>query len=112
MVDIFHHLIHEHSDKENERYRRIHEKQWIIFIDKYIYVIAAMSITMTLPQIWDIWVIRNVSGISLASWLAYTVASVAWLVYGIGHKEKILIFTNAIWVFLDLMIVLGIILFR
>jgi uncharacterized protein with PQ loop repeat len=111
-MNVFHHILHEHEDHTSEHYRKIHSKKWIRFVDKYIYVIALMSLSMTLPQIYDIWVTGNVSGISLISWLAYTLSSVVWLAYGLGHKEKVIIYSNICWIVLDLLIVVGIIVFR
>jgi len=112
MIDIFHHLIHEHTDKDNERYRKIHEKKWVVFIDRYIYVVAIIGIVMTLPQIYDIWVLQKVDGVSLISWTTYLFSAILWTIYGLGHKEKVIIFTNISWVFLDIMIVVGILVFR
>ncbi len=109
--DIYHHLIHERVELENEIYKKVHSKRWIRFVDKYIYVIAAMSIIMTVPQIYDIWIMQNASGVSLISWMAYLVGAIVWLVYGIGHREKVITVTNAIWVFLDLFIVVGIVIY-
>jgi hypothetical protein len=112
MIDVFHHLIHEHTDKENERYRAIHKKKWIIFIDKYIYLVAMVGIVMTLPQVYDIWFIHKVAGVSAVSWATYGLMSIIWIAYGLGHKEKVITYSNIVWVFLDFSIVAGVLIFR
>ncbi len=112
MIDIFHHLIHEHSDKDNEKFKQIHEKKWIIWIDKYIYLVAMVSIVMTLPQIYEIWILQKVAGVSVVSWGTYGTMSILWMVYGLGHKEKVIIYSNMVWIILDFMIVLGVLLSR
>ena len=112
MIDVFHHLIHEHTDKENDKYKKIHEKKWIIFIDKYIYLVALVGILMTLPQIYDIWFLNKVDGVSVISWSSYGLMAVFWTIYGLGHKEKVIIYSNICWVILDFLIVLGVFIFR
>lgn len=112
MIDVFHHLVHEHTDKENERFKKIHEKRWIQFIDKYIYLVAMVSIVMTLPQVYDIWVLHKAAGVSAISWATYGTMSAIWVAYGRGHKEKVIMFSNAIWVVLDLFIVVGVMIYR
>ena len=112
MIDVFHHLIHEHTDKDNEHFKKIHEKKWIVWIDKYIYLVAMISIVMTLPQIYDIWVLHKVVGVSIISWATYGLMAVLWTVYGLGHKEKVIIFSNITWIFLDFMIVIGVLIFK
>jgi len=77
------------------------------FIDKSIYVIAVFGMVMTIPQITKIWVEKNAAGVSAISWGAYMVGATFWLTYGIVHKEKPIIFTNSIWIFLEILVVVG-----
>ncbi len=80
-------------------------------IDKLIYFAAVFSPAMTLPQIAKIWVEQNASGVSVISWMSYTLVTIIWLSYGIAHKEKVIIFSNVIWIFLNIAIVIGTLLY-
>lgn len=82
------------------------------FINKYIYVIGGFGVVVIVPQVWRIWMSQDIKGVSLITWVGFLVASFFWLFYGLVHKEKPLIFTNAAVCVLDLMIIVGILVHR
>lgn len=84
-----------------------HPDKFKRFIDKSIYFVALFGIVMTLPQITKIWVEKNAAGVSAASWTAYTITAMFWLIYGVAHKEKPIIVTNSLWIVLEVLIVVG-----
>ena len=73
-----------------------HPNKWKRFVDRVIYPVSIFGPIMTLPQIMQIWVNKNASGVSSVSWAAYLVTAIFWLVYGVIHKEKPIILTNVI----------------
>ncbi len=77
------------------------------FVDTFVYFIALVGPVMTIPQVAKIWIEQNAAGVSLISWSTYLVTSTFWLIYGIVHKEKPIIFSNIVWIFLNVVIVLG-----
>jgi uncharacterized protein with PQ loop repeat len=77
-------------------------------MDKLIYVVGVFGPIMTVPQVVKIWIEQNAAGISLVSWVAYLITALFWLAYGVLHKEKPIIFTYLIWVFLDILIITGV----
>lgn len=99
--------------------KRIHQKfeqyphpdKWKRRMDKLIYGAVFFSPLMTLPQIAEIWLYKNAAGVSTISWVAYFTVAVFWLGYGILHKDKPIICTNVIWLVLDLVIVIGTIIY-
>lgn len=76
-----------------------------------IYVIGVFGPIMTIPQLITIWVEKNASGVSVISWSAYMVVAIFWLIYGIMHKEKPIIVTYILWLVLEILIVIGILLY-
>lgn len=84
--------------------KRIHQKKekfpspnkWKRFIDNIIYFVGMVGPIMTIPQVWNIWIEQNASGVSPISWSAYLIVSMFWLTYGITHKEKPIIFTQSL----------------
>ncbi len=81
--------------------------KWENFFDGFIYFIAVFGPIMTLPQIYKIWIEQNAIGVSAITWSAYIVSSAFWFIYGVAHKDKPIIFTQIIWIVLDIIIVIG-----
>lgn len=88
-----------------------HPDKWKRLMDKLIYVIGILVPIMTFPQLIKIWIDKNATGVSLISWSTYLIAAIFWLIYGIMHKEKPIIITNVLWIFFDIFIVVGIIIY-
>jgi len=78
-------------------------------MDYLIYGVAILSPIMTMPQLMQIWVDKNVAGVSLLTWSSYTVFAAFWLIYGLVHKEKPIIVSNIFSGTLNIIIVIGII---
>lgn len=78
-------------------------------MDWLIYGVAILSPVMTMPQLIQIWVDKNVAGVSLLTWSSYTVFAGFWLLYGLIHKEKPIILANIMSGTLNIIIVVGII---
>ncbi|MFA5259362.1 MAG: SemiSWEET family transporter [Candidatus Pacearchaeota archaeon] len=76
-------------------------------VDEIVYVIAFLGPIMTIPQVMKIWLGQNAEGISLISWISFTIFSFFWLFYGIIHKEKPIITANALTLMLNIIIVFG-----
>ncbi len=76
-------------------------------IDNLIYIAGILSPIITIPQLTTIWIQKNAAGVSIISWTSYLLVAFFWLIYGVIHKYKPLIFTYAIWIVLDALIVIG-----
>jgi len=90
--------------------RKVREKEdhpWKSFLDRIIIVVGILGPTMTLPQVFKIWMTRNAAGVSLISWMSYMVFDSVWLAYGIVHKEKPIMVAYTIWLILGFFIVAG-----
>lgn len=77
-------------------------------LEKLLRFAAVGTMLMTAPQAWTVWTSPEVSGVSLVSWVAYLLSSIAWLVYGIRKRDATLCFANGGWVAMDLAIIAGI----
>lgn len=82
------------------------------FVDKAIYFVGVSAPIMTIPQAIKIFAERNAGGISLISWIAYTFIALFWLWYGILHKEKPIILTNIAWFIIDIIVIIGTLIYR
>ncbi len=87
-----------------------HTKTQII-MDKLIYIVALIWPILTIPQVWMVWVDKNAAWLSLFTWTAYVVSPILWLIYGIVHKEKAIIFSNILWIIVDMAVLTGAIIY-
>lgn len=81
-------------------------------LDRATYVVAILSPLSTIPQLYTIYVNHLASGIAPISWGLYTIFNFVWLVYGIVHKEKIIIFNSVLWIIIDGLVTLGALIYR
>ncbi len=85
---------------------------WAVkILDRLIFVVGALGPIMTLPQLYGIWVTRQAEGVSLISWSSYFVFSMIWILYGVVHKEKPIIYTYTLWFVIEGLIIIGILLY-
>ena len=80
-------------------------------IDILIYVMAILGPVIAIPQIIKIWVDKSAAGVSIVPWIGFLLGSIIWMIYGILHKEKPIIITNALWIIANSFIVFGVIMY-
>jgi uncharacterized protein with PQ loop repeat len=81
-------------------------------LDSVVYIISVVGPLVGIPQAVEVWVNHNVAGISLFYWLAQAAMNTIWLTYGFVHKEKPIIITNMLWVALNVIVAIGVIVYR
>jgi uncharacterized protein with PQ loop repeat len=82
------------------------------WIDKVLPLLSTVTMLMTLPQIFTIWVDHEVKGVSLLSWGAYLVAACFWFVHGLQQHDKAIYLACVGWVLLDAAVVVGVLVYR
>lgn len=87
-------------------------KKKIAIVDDFSYIAIVAGIVMTLPQVLVIWVDRKVDGVSLATWVSYSILTVFWIYYGIVHREKPIIVGNVLGLILNIAIVIGVLIVK
>jgi len=102
-----HHMsVRKRIHKKFEKYP--HDKKLKRYVDKLVLIVAVLAPVMALPQVFKIWIEKNASGVSLVTWITLLIFSFVWLGYGILHKEKPIITTSVLWIFVQILIVVGI----
>ncbi len=91
--------------------RALRKRSSFKIINILAYIGGLLGPVVTIPQLIEIWVGRNASGVSLLSWVAYLIGAVFWFAYGIIHKERLLVISYGLWIAIDTLLVLGIILY-
>jgi uncharacterized protein with PQ loop repeat len=77
-------------------------------LEKVLRSLSIITILMTVPQVFTVWVGRNAGGVSLVSWTSYLIAACLWFVYGIQKNDKTIYLACVGWILLDAAIVLGV----
>lgn len=81
------------------------------FIDRLIYVVVIFGPIMNLPQLLKIWMYKDATGVSALSWSAFSIGSLIWLLYGIAHRDKPIIYMNTALMVIQALIATGTILY-
>lgn len=81
-------------------------------LDAVAYVLGIIGPLATIPQLYEVWIRQNADGVSLVTWSVFILLSFFWLHYAIRHKEKPLIVGQGMWVVMQILVVIGVLLYR
>jgi len=95
------HLLHFHISK----------KRQITWLDKTAVIAAFIYPISGLPQVIEVFQ-GNVAGVSVSSWVGFILFGTFFMIYGAIHKIKPMIITNALWLIIDGLVLLGVLMHR
>lgn len=81
-------------------------------VAKILPFVSVATMVMTLPQIWTVWVERQVAGVSLLSWGTYLLGACLWFVHGLARRDKAIYVACIGWILLNGAVVLGVLVQR
>jgi uncharacterized protein with PQ loop repeat len=81
-------------------------------LEKVLPVLSVLTMAMTVPQVWTIWVEHNAAGVSLLSWGTYLLAACLWFVHGLQKRDRTIYLACIGWIALDAAVVAGVIVYR
>ena len=110
MTHAFHHL-HKRKRVYQKQEPYPHPNKLHRIVDHLVYLVALLGPILTIPQVTQIWFNKTAVGVSLFSWSAFVVMESVWLTYGIIHKEKPIIITNIGWLTVEILIVIGVVIY-
>ena len=67
--------------------------------------------TSVLPQVAAVYLDHQTAGLSPLTWGLLTLCNALWALYGVAHRDKIIIIANTLITFFDLAILIGILRF-
>lgn len=79
--------------------------------DRLVLFISILYPLSAIPQLVGIFK-GNIDGVSIVSWAGFFVCASLFLVYGLRHKVWPMILSNALWVAVDGLVVIGIMMLR
>lgn len=86
--------------------------RFIRTIDSVMYIVGIIGPLVSIPQLIEVYGRHNVTGISVSTWIGYTVLTALWLLYGLVHHEKPIITTQILWLIVNVAIVIGAVMYR
>jgi len=91
------------------RYAYPSSNTFVRVVDAIIYVISIIGPFVSIPQLVEIYGKGNTAGVSLPTWIGYTVLTAIWLVYGTVHHERPIIIAQSLWLVFNALVVVGVI---
>ncbi len=76
-------------------------------LDRLTYVFGILLPLFTIPQAYTILVNKETAGVSLFTWTFYLLASLLFAIFGVIHKERLLIITYVPFTIIEAAIVMG-----
>jgi uncharacterized protein with PQ loop repeat len=70
---------------------------------------SVFTLAMTVPQVWAVWIEREVAGVSALSWGAYLLSALLWFVYGLQQRDKNIWLPCIGWIVLNGAVVAGVV---
>lgn len=95
-----------------KKIREMHQSKSHQILNSLAYALGIIGPLMTVPQIYKVWIQRDVAGLSLLSWGAFAVLSIFWCYYAFVHKERPLIISQGLWALMNIFVVTGVLLYR
>jgi len=76
-------------------------------LDVLVYIAGFLGPAFTIPQIYQIYVYQDATGVSALSWGIFAALDTVWIVYGLVHKERIITFTYTLWCIANAIVCVG-----
>ena len=77
------------------------------FIDRATFAVAILEPLITIPQVITIFSHHSATGISLSTWVGYEVLTVVWVIYGITHKEYMILTYQGLFMLVQTAVIVG-----
>jgi len=90
-------------------HKHLHRKSKKTAFDYVVYFFMIATPLFELPQAWNIYTHRSAGAVSISTWGFFALASVVWATYAIREKLLPVFVTSALYVVIELTIVVGII---
>ena len=106
-----HTLIHQHRRKRALRKLNPypHPNPKIRLLDNVVNVVSFVFPLAVLPQIYEIWVNKNVEGVSLLMWLLFLVLTLPLFLYAYVHKDRKLTIMYLLFAIAYIVVLLGLV---
>lgn len=84
-----------------------HPNYLVRTLDVTVYAVGILGPILTLPQIYLIYIGHQAAGVSVISWAAYAAFDVPWVLYGIVHRERVIVASYTLWFVVNTAVAVG-----
>ena len=85
---------------------------WKRCLDWLMYCVGIITPVVLIPQLLSVWVTRDVSGVSVITWLSFSIINALWVIYGVAHKARAVIVSSLLMCILNFLVAIGALIFR
>jgi len=75
-------------------------------LNKFIYIFGVFGFVLAIFQIWRSSLLLT-GEVSFTTWALYLIVAGMWLGYGIYYKNKAIVVVYSLWMFLEVIVLLG-----
>jgi uncharacterized protein with PQ loop repeat len=97
--------------RHGHAHRHLHKKPQKDWFDYILYAFMVATPLFELPQAWKIYTTQSAADVSLTTWGFFLLSNVAWILYAIRNKLKLLIFIYCLYMVIEVSIVIGILVY-
>jgi len=105
------HHIHQRKRVHQKLEPYPHPNPRIRFLDDLLLAVAVIAPLTNFPQVFQIFYLKDASGVSLLSFSLFAFFNTFWIAYGLVHREKPIIIASFLWFATNLMVVAGIMMY-
>jgi len=80
---------------------------YFIALDKITFVAGIIGPFTVLPQVYEIFSTHQAAGVSATSWILMSIVTLPWIFYGVAHKDKTIIVSFILWELVNILVVVG-----
>lgn len=95
----------------NIKNRYFQRNNWKDILDKMMFFVGLIGPFMMIPQILKIYFERDASSIALTSWVLFSFVALCWTMYGLAHKNKVIVVSNFAWMIAYVFVIIGAIMY-
>lgn len=108
-----HHGLHHIEEERRAAGGAPHRSErWKREFDELMYAVGVAGPLFVIPQIIQVWFAVGAAGVSPLSWGLLGLGSLLWVVYGVIHKERVIVVSNALFATVDFLVAVGAVLHR
>jgi uncharacterized protein with PQ loop repeat len=97
--------------QQKQRIKKIHAAPQKEFFDYIVYFFTIATPLFELPQAYAIYANGSAEDVSLLTWSFFLIDNLVWIIYAIKRRVTPLLVTTALYLLIELVIVIGIILY-
>ncbi len=93
--------------RNNKTVAMSERSRYFVALDHITFVAGIVGPFTVIPQVYEIFSTHQAGSVSATSWILMTIVTFPWIFYGIAHKDKAIIVSFILWEVVNVMVVVG-----